>query len=339
MKVAEGEPVKKTFIKILVFLTLSSAVLLFDGCSEKRRLVTKEYGGNVTHVELTLSSSDIELKSADGDKITLEYYDTDEGLYSAEESDGKVSVSVKDNDARLGGVRKKYRKMTLSLPLDYSGDVTLITLSGDISVKKACMGDIAVSSESGEIKFESVEASKVRIKGTTSETALEEISAESVTVETVSGDITSSNIECGSYSVSGESASLKLKSVSVGKADVSLTSGDATFDNVKIGGEISVSVTSGRIDADGIDASAYSVVSETGDIDLDNIYVGSSISITSESGDISVYISDPISGFDIDAVSEHGRNNFKDNKGFGGAKKLTARNVTGDITVRFYVQK
>ena len=335
---------RKNIFKVFSLFTLVFMAILLVGCSRGKNFTSqiKEYEKTLTSVNLSLDISDIAVKKADGDKITLNYYDTEEGLYDVKEENGVLTVSraidgeLKEN-IRFGLGMKKYYKVTLSVPEGYQGEITLKTVSGDISVKDISAENekISISSDSGNVRAEGVSVSALSIDGKSSEVILKRINVAEVNVVTVAGEVFISDSECAKYSVKGEAAEVDLKDVSLGQASVILTSGEADFTNVKIGGAVTVSVTSGSVNAEGLDAGICSVTSKSGDIYLDNLWIGTAVYLVSESGDIDAFMSDPVSDFTLDAISEYGKNNLKDIVGLGGFKTLTVRNVTGDINVRF----
>ncbi len=336
---------KKSFLRILTFSAITLIGVLLIGCAGRKDFTpyTKEYEPILTAVNLTLDISEIEVKKGDGDKITLHYYDTEEGFYDVKEENGVLSVSrtslgeLKEN-IRFGLGMKKYYKVTLSVPSEYAGELTLQTTSGDISVKGISSEKVKVNvkSESGDVKVADILLSALNIDGKTSDTHLKKINVADVSVVTVSGKSVISDSECAKYTVKGEAAEVDLKNVSIGQASVTLTTGDTELVNVKIGSTIHVSSTVGDISADGLDAGICTVTTKNGDIYLENLWIGSSAYLISEDGDIEAYISDSVTGFSIDSVSEYGKNNLAGISGLGGFKNLTVRNVSGDINVKFY---
>lgn len=335
---------RKNIFKLFMFSLLTATVFLLVGCTRGKDFTsfTKEYEQTLTAINLSLDISDIDVKKTDGDKITLHYYDTEKNFYGIKEEDGVLTVSrstdgeLKEN-IRFGLGMKKYYKVSLSVPNGYEGEITLQTVSGDISVKdiSAENQNVTVKSESGNVKAEDISVSTLSIDGKSSEIVIKNINAEKVDVTTVAGEVITSNIECASYAVRGEAAEVDLKNVSIGQASITLTSGDVDIDNAKIGSSVYISVTSGDIEADGLDASFCTATSKSGNIYLDNLWIGGGVYLISDSGDIEARISDSVSGFTIDSVSDYGKNNLEGIKGLGGFKNLTVRNVTGDIDVRF----
>ncbi len=335
---------KKSFLRILAFSVITLIGVLLIGCAGRKDFTpyTKDYETTVTAVNLMLDVSEIEVKKSDGDKITLHYYDTAENFYNVKEENGVLSVSRSNlgelqENIRFGLGMKKYYKVTLSLPDGYAGELTLQTTSGDVVLKGISSEKvkIKVKSESGDVKADSVSVSALDIDGKTSEIILKKTNANDVSVVTVAGEVITSDSECAQYTVKGEAAEVELKNVSIGEVSVTLTTGDTELVNVKIGSSIHVSSTAGDISADGLDASNCTVTSKNGDIYLENLWIGSNAYLISEDGDIEAYISDPVIGFTIDSVSEYGKNNLAGTSGFGGFKKLTVRNVTGDINIKF----
>ncbi len=335
---------KKRFIRIL---TLSAALLigvLLIGCADKKDFTpfTKDYGQSLTAVNLMLDVSEIEIKKSDSDKITLHYYDTAESFYTVKEENGALTVSrsnlgeLKEN-IRFGLGMKKYYKVTLSVPDGYAGELNLQTTSGDVVIKGISSESerIKVKTESGDIRAESVSVSSLDIDGKTSEIIIKKINVAEVNVITVAGEVIALDSECAKYTVKGEAAEAELKNVSIGQVSVTLTSGDTELDNVKIGGSIYVSSTSGDVSAEGLDAGSCTVTSESGDVYLKNLWIGSSAYLISKDGDIKAYVSDSVTEFTIDSVSEYGKNNLAGTSGFGGFKRLTVRAVTGDISIKF----
>lgn len=338
----------KNKLKYLITLMLLMTAMLTVGCSDKKNFTAydKEYEQTLTEINLSLDVSDIEVKKAAGDKIMLHYYDTDENFYGIKEENGVLTVSRSnlgelEENIRFGLGMKKYYKVTLSLPENYTGKVSLTTTSGDIAIKELVSEkeSINVKTDTGNVKAEGVTLSGLSIDGKSSEIFLKQINVSTVNAVTVAGEVITKNIDCANFSVKGEAAEVDLDDVSLGQVSISITTGEVDLDNVKVGSTINVSATSGSITADGIDAGIVSVTSGEGDIYLENLWIGSAIYLVSNSGDIDAFISDEAAGFTLDAVSDYGKNNIAGTAGFGGFKKLTARSVTGDINVKFGGQR
>ncbi len=336
---------KKRIFKILTFSVITLIGVLLIGCAGKKDFTayTKEYDPTLTAVNLALDVSEIEVNKCETGKIILRYYDTEENLYSVSEESGFLNVlrnisGESNENIKVGFGTKKYYKVTLSVPGEFAGTINLQTASGDVTVKGITSDKVKVNvkSKSGDVKATDVVLSAFSVNGKTSEIKFKKINVADVSVVTSSGDVKISDSECAKYAVNGESSEVELKNVSFGQVSVSLTSGDTELVNVKVGSTLYVSSTDGDISADGVDAGSCTATTKTGDVYLENLWIGSAAYLISEDGDIKAYISDSVTGFTIDSVSEYGKNNLAGISGFGGFKNLTVRNITGDIDIKFY---
>ena len=335
---------KKIIFRIITLLALVTVGLIFTGCASRKDFTafTKEYDQTVTGINLKLDISEIEVKKSEGDKIILQYYDTAEGFYDVKEESGVLNVTRTNlgelqENIRFGLGMKKYYKITLSLPVGYTGGIQLETTSGDVTVKGITSENesITIKSDTGDIKVNGVSVSDLNIDGKTSETVLKKLNVSNVSVNTVAGEVLVSDSECAKYDVKGEAADVELKNVSIGQVNVQITTGNVDFINAKVGGSVYVSATTGDVSAEGLDTGTCTVSSKIGDIYLKNLWIGSDLYLVSEDGDITAYVSDSLTGFTLDAVSEYGKNNLQGISGFNGFKNLIARNVTGDINIKF----
>ena len=334
----------KNLLKALLLMAVVTLSVLFASCSrgEEFTAFTKEYDQTLTGISLKLDISEIEVKKSEGDKIVLHYYDTEECFYDVKEEGGVLHVTRSSlgeltENIRFGLGMKKYYKITLSVPVGYTGGLELETTSGDVVIKDVSSENetVKIVSDTGDIKVKNVAVSNLNIDGKTSETVLKNLNVSAVSVNTVAGEVLLSDSECANYEVKGEAAEVELKNASLGQVNVQITTGEVDLINVKVGGAVYLSATTGYISAEGLDTGSCTVTSKTGDIYLDNLWIGSDAYLISEDGDITAYISDPVTGFTIDAISEYGKNNLQGISGFFGFKNLIARNVTGDINIKF----
>lgn len=336
---------KKRIFKILAFSVITLVGALLIGCAGKKDFTeyTNEYEPTLNAVNIALDVSEIEVNKCETGKIILHYYDTEADLYSVSEGSGVINMLRNTSDEsnekiKVGFGEKKYYKVTVSVPGEFAGTINLQTSSGDVTVKGITSDKVKVNvmSKSGDVKATGVVLSAFSVNGKTSEIKFKKVNIADVTVVTASGDVRISDSECAKYAVNGESAEAELKNVSIGQVSVTLTAGDTELVNVKVGSSVYVASTDGDISSDGLDAGSCTVTTKNGDIYLENLWIGSAAYIISEAGDIKAYISDSVTGFNIDSVSEYGKNNLAGISGFGGFKNLTVRNITGDINIKFY---
>jgi len=106
--------------------------------------------------------------------------------------DGVLTVEIKYPRAiRLGLINLSQLHLDMYIPGEYSGDITVITSSGDLNIKDLNLGSLDFQSTSGELIADSVTAQEIKIESTSGGIMLASVEG-ALAANTISGDLTAS---------------------------------------------------------------------------------------------------------------------------------------------------
>lgn len=173
-------------------------------------------GINSLSVQYGMNSNDVFFFEGTEDKIVIKEYlnftPEENEISTIQNKDGELVVKGKKRDGFFSfgffGGRDGY--VEIYLPSGFAGNLSVATVSGDIRTERdfVQMGQLRLSSTSGDICFTKIEADSVRIS-------------------TVSGEIRAAEL--------------------IGNADLSTTSGDIRVFLKELQGDFSVSTVSGEV--------------------------------------------------------------------------------------------
>lgn len=363
--------VKTALIIVLSIVILGLCVLLGFGLSGRvpggrvsgagnwevryRMVQEQEFSGDDVHsirIEYTKSSNDVLLYEAEGDSIIVrEYasYEPDNGeLAQMKCQSGTLTVrGPRRNDvfSFLPHVNK-YIYTEVYIPADYSGELKIDTVSGEISIAMDLLleGDLNLASTSGDIyaSSQNLKAPKMNVSSTSGEIRLPVLEADEINMSTTSGDI--SVREAGAFVSCSSTSGEIIISGGTGDRRLSSTSGDVRVDGLS--GGISVNTTSGEILIRG-ERGDGSLESTSGDVLFSVEELTGDISVNTSSGEVILELPETVS-LDFEASTASGEINtfFDGNLSFskkgnhaagtvdGGERNARITTTSGDVTVR-----
>ena len=168
-----------------------------------------------------------------------------------EQSTGNRLVVGSELPKRLSRLISSDLVLDVHLPADYSGDLRIDSVSGDVELSFGEYQDLSMKTTSGEIDVDAV-------------------TTESIAVETTSGDITAARIEAGSVNAESTSGEIEFDGAVV-EVDAGTTSGDISFAIEDLLGDVTIGSTSGDVKLALPKEKAFdlSVRSTSGDIECD----------------------------------------------------------------------
>lgn len=158
--------------KLIAFLTLLSTICLFCGCSDIHlRGTVPHYEENVysasdkiKSVRIDEKDTPIQIINSDSKTVCVTYYRADDGSedYEITEENGELTItkqSQPNNGIFILGDRYeddsyKNVKLVLSLPDNYTGNLSIETLDGDINIGNVDIQDMTVNTNNGNIVIE-----------------------------------------------------------------------------------------------------------------------------------------------------------------------------------------
>lgn len=359
--------VKIALIAVLSVMILGLCVLLgmgiggrigrFGGAGNTRwggsyRLVQEQEfpmeGINNIRIEYTKSGNDVTVYEAEGNSVIVrEYanYDAAGGeLAEIKSQGGKLTVKGPRRANTFISINK-FIYTEIYLPADYSGELNIGTVSGEISITMdlSLEGELNLASTSGDINTytQNIRAKKINVASTSGELRLSVLEAGELNASTTSGDI---RIEKADTFVTCSSTSGEITvSGGTGNRKISSTSGDVRVEGLS--GNVSVNTSSGEINVSG-DKGCGSANSTSGDVFLSLAELSGDISVNTSSGEVKLELpresslefeastsSGDIDTFFDESLSFSKKGNHAAGTVGSGGNKIKITTTSGDVRV------
>ena len=239
----------------------------------------------------------------------------------------------------------RYMYTEIWLPAGYEGEISVKTVSGEISVDRelSLQQKLKLSSTSGDITTKNVAAEQVMIASTSGGVRMGELTAKEIEISTTSGDIRLDKA-AGRLLATSTSGEVTVSDGS-GERKVSTTSGDIRISGID--SKFSVSSTSGEVTLEG--QSGFGTVGTTsGDTRLSVAQLTGDLDISTSSGEVTLQLSrdeslqfkantgsGTISTFFDDVLSFSKKGDRAEGSiGNDSKNKVTVTTTSGDIRVQ-----
>lgn len=274
---------KKTKIWIIVATSLILAgLIIFAGVMtvlkwDFSKLSTVKYETNTYDISQKFKDILVNTNTAD---ITFSL--SDDGICKVvcfEAANEKHSVTVNNGTLTINKTEKKYwyeyigisfktPKITIYLPESEYGSLVIKESTGDINIPKAfAFESIDILLSTGNVKNYASASGIVKIKVTTGDVYLENVSANSFDLSGSTGDITVKSAKCkGSIKTSLSTGNVKLNDVLCGSAVSKGSTGDIVLRNVVAESDFNITRSTGDVLFEKCDAAELFVKTSTGDV-------------------------------------------------------------------------
>lgn len=281
---------------------------------EKKETYTANEG-----VIVDCSTNDVIVKTGSTSEVIFEYYETEKLKPTITRDGGNIKFeSDKKREFFFFNWFTRKTAVTVTLPKNFSGNLSLSAKTGTITVKDLKSLDVKtlyVSVTTGEI-----EASGIK----TSDNAKFKLTTGSATID----DLTVG----GAADISSTTGRLSINKLeAAGNVKVSATTGRITAENVKAGGEFSGISTTGKGEYD-VDSQKVTLKASTGEIKF-RIANGKNISVNVTTGDIEGVIVGDEQSYSVDCRTTTGDSNISNRT--GGENTLKVETSTGDVNIKF----
>lgn len=318
---------KKLIIVLCIILTagvlLGAVGIVAYAINEKNQtedgnmITKKETYVPGEHLIVDCTTSEVRIGVADGEEIVFTYTENAKFQPTISHEDGTVTFRApKIRDFISFGWFSRKTVVDITLPRNFSGDLTLKTTTGTV-----------------DARLDGLTVGKVNAHVTTGSLSLAGITATEVNATSTTGRLTLTDVS------------------SVGDVTATCTTGHLTAERITSGDTMKLNTTTGSIRADEIQAAtAFHAVMTTGrgeyhvtspDIAIEsttgNIIFAASgaenLRLKSTTGDIRGTVDGTVTDYAVDYHTTTGESNLP--RKTDGAKKLYAETTTGDITVTF----
>lgn len=263
---------------LAVFLGMTLFVL--SACSadwEFGRFDTVAYETN-THVVdevfhdivIQTDTSDVVLVPSEDDTCRVVCYEESHVKHSVSVSDGVLNVTAVDTRAWYEwiGIRFGRTKVTVFLPQSEYDSLRIEGHTGTIEVPKAFrFEEIALSSDTGEVRCFADATNTIRITATTGAVDVETLSAGSVDLSVSTGKVTVSDVTCsGTLTIGVSTGKCELINVVCDHLRSDGSTGGIVLRNVMVSAKLSVERSTGNITFADSDAAELFVKTSTGNV-------------------------------------------------------------------------
>ena len=266
-------------------------------------------------ISINTKAADIVFLPSDDDKCTIICDESEKIKYSVSVKDDKLTIAVNDMrkwyDHIQISISFDLPKITVYMPADEYGSLLIKDTTGDIEISKDFKFESAdISLTTGDVKNYASVLNDFKIKSTTGDIGLENISVGSLSVsvgsgkivashigssgnlklEVGTGDIELTDVECKSLSSNGTTGDVSLKNViAKEKTDISRGTGNIRlelFDS----GEIFVKTTTGSVKGTLLSDKIFDVETTTGKKNIPSSAQGGKCKISTGTGDVDISI-------------------------------------------------
>ena len=112
----------------------------------------------VTSILIEESANEINVVTADTDKVTIDYYDeVEKPIYEITEENGKLVFTRSGRPSfRLVNIDFSRKDVTITIPSDYKGEFTLELASGSFTAKDVTASKVRIENTSGSVVLTNV---------------------------------------------------------------------------------------------------------------------------------------------------------------------------------------
>lgn len=279
----------KISIILAIIFVISSVIAILTGPiqlipkgfeSANINLFDKAQLSGVNVLEISTPDADVNVYPINGSEFDIKLT----GTYAENKYGSNVNLSVEKIGDKLE-VKVVYPNLNFVL---INRDFNL-----DIGVPENYSGELFIVSASGNVKIEDLDLKNIKINTASGEIEVKDLISENTNIESVSGNIDIENLETEESefkSVSGEIEISDSKKINA----IETTSGNIQITNYLVSEDMNLESVSGEVRLDLIDYSSIDLKFESVSGDLENdfgeIYGGENkISVETTSGDLRVY--------------------------------------------------
>lgn len=275
---------------------------------------TYEISEEFNNILINTKTADIIFFPSDDEKCKVVCYEQQNMKHSVAVVDGALTVNVVDTREWYDNIvvfSFTSPDITVYLPQAEYASLLIEASTGDIEIPKDFKFEgIDVSAGTGDVKCCASASELIKIKLSTGDICVENVSAGTLDLSVSTGDVTASSITCeGDVAVSVTTGDTKLTDVACKSVASSGSTGDITLKNVIATETFSIERSTGDVKFDCCDAAEIFVNADTGDVtgtllsekvfiaradtgsvDVPKTVTGGRCEVTTDTGDIDIRI-------------------------------------------------
>lgn len=225
---------------------------------------------NCKNIIISADTAHIVFVSSGEDSGSVTCYELTKQKHSVTVKDGNLVIETKDTRKwyEYIGINFRTPKITVSLPAGEYGALSIQSNTGDVEIPKDFRFEsIDISESTGAVTNYASASDFVKVKTTTGDIRVENISAASLELSVSTGGITVSDVNStGDISVTVSTGKTTLTDVVCQNITSKGSTGGITLKNVIAEGKINIRRSTGSVRFDGSDAAEIFVDTDTGSV-------------------------------------------------------------------------
>ncbi len=316
--------------KLKIWLTLATCfiavgVIIFIGVMtmlkwDFTKLTTFKYQTNnyqieenFSDIQINTNTSNIKFVTSENSECTVVCYEQEKLTHSISVSDGTLSIEVVDSRKFFDyiGINFKTPVITIYLPKDNYGALSIKSNTSDVEIPNNFQfQSIDITQRTGNVNNYASTSDYIKIKTTTGDITIENVSANNFELSASTGTInllnaicsnefkstvstgktTITNLQCKNFISSGNTGSIYLSSViCTERLFVERSTGSVNFEECDAG-EIFIETDTGNVKGSLLSDKVFIVDTDTGRKEVPNTITGGRCEITTDTGDIKINI-------------------------------------------------
>ena len=238
--------------------------------TEKYETNTYQITEDFSHLSINTNTADIIFAFSYNGKCTVECYEEEKAKHSVSvvEDTLVINVIAKKSWYDYIGIHFGSPKITVHLPKDQYVSLFIQETTGDIKLPKNFkFADVDISLSTGNVDCFSSALGLLKIKTSTGDICVENVSAKEIDLSTSTGRISISNAICtGTVNCSVFTGKTVLNGIACKTLTSNGDTGDISLNNVIVAEKFSIKRTTGDVKFDQSDAAEILTETDTGDV-------------------------------------------------------------------------
>jgi DUF4097 and DUF4098 domain-containing protein YvlB len=263
-----------------LLVVLGMGILISTACAagwDWKKFSTEKYETNTYEIteafekiSMETDTADIVFAPSDNGKCKVVCYEQEKVKHSVSAANGVLTINAVD--ARKWyehiGINFETEKITVYLPESEYFSLMIKESTGDIEIPNHFkFKSVDISLSTGNVKFFANASETVKIKTSTGDIYIKDVSVNELDLSVFTGNVTVSNVTCnGDLTVGVSTGNAYLKDIACKNLVSSGNTGDISLKNVIASEKFSIQRSTGDVQFDGCDATEIFVKTDTSDV-------------------------------------------------------------------------
>ena len=238
--------------------------------TERFETNTHEISEEFSGIEMNTDTADILFAASSDDMCRVVCYERENIKHSVSVRDGTLTVSVADDREWYEYIGFSFHSptVTIYLPKTEYASLVIKESTGDITLPEDfTFGSIDLNVSTGDTDCLASSAGLMRIKTTTGDIRLQNLSAGELDLTVSTGHVDVKSVSCGgNVEVSVSTGKTELKDITCNSIHSDGSTGDIALKNVITEEMISIERSTGDVRFEGCDAGELEIKTDTGDV-------------------------------------------------------------------------